>query len=69
MEEYLTVLAAADYLGVSRDKVSRMIKAGTLTAEVDPLDSRQKLIPKKQLDALLAPKKIIKSVERRTSRP
>jgi excisionase family DNA binding protein len=52
MEEYLTVLAAAEYLGVSRDKVSRMINSGQLTAKIDALDSRQKLITRAQLDEI-----------------
>lgn len=46
----LTVLAAAQYLGVSRDKLSRMIKSGQLEAHSNPLDARQRLISVRQLD-------------------
>ncbi len=51
-EEYLTVLAAAKYLGVSRDKLSRMIKERQLEVVINPLDARQRLLPKSLLDGL-----------------
>lgn len=52
MEEYMTILGAAEYLGVSRDKVSRLIRAGKLTTIENQLDSRSRLIAKVQLDTL-----------------
>ncbi len=51
-KELLTVQQAADFLGVSRIKISRLLKNGTLLAKPNPLDSRQKLIPREQLDSL-----------------
>jgi len=60
MDELLTVSAASQYLGVSRDKVSRLIKSGQLTAVDDVLDSRQKLIPRSQLDALKPSGRVVK---------
>ncbi len=62
MEEYLTVLVAAEYLGVSRDKISRMIRSGQITAIPDPVDTRQKLIARSQLDALRPSGKVIRAV-------
>lgn len=52
VEEYLTVLAAAKYLEISRDKVSRLIRSDSLKAITNPLDNRQRLIPRKELDKL-----------------
>lgn len=51
-EEYLTVMAAAKYLNISRDKLARMIKEGKLSTEDNPLDARQKLIVRSKLDRL-----------------
>ncbi len=47
-----TVQEAADYLGVSRVKISKLLRDKVLTAEINPLDSREKLITLKQLDKL-----------------
>lgn len=52
-EELLTVMAAANYLGVSREKLSRLIRTGKLSPSINELDSRERLIPKSQLDALI----------------
>ncbi len=51
-EDFLTILAAAEYLKVSRDKINRLVNAGMLTTIKNPLDSRSKLIAKSQLDSL-----------------
>jgi excisionase family DNA binding protein len=59
-EEYLTVLAAAEYLDVSRDKISRMLKNGELTFIRDTLDKRQRLIPKSELDKVQRAGTVIK---------
>jgi excisionase family DNA binding protein len=42
--KYVKVTEAARLLGVSRVKVSALLKEGTLTFITDPLDSRVKLI-------------------------
>ncbi len=57
--EFLTVMAAAAYLGISRDKLSRLIRAGKLKALENPLDSRQRLIARRELDALRPPGRVI----------
>lgn len=67
--EYLTVLAAASYLGVSRDKLSRMIRAGQIETLPNPLDGRQRLIDKSQLDALKPAGRIITDIEQLQSAP
>jgi excisionase family DNA binding protein len=61
--EYLTVIAAAKYLGVSRDKLSRMIRDRQLEVVENPLDGRQRLIARSELDALKPPGRIITDPE------
>lgn len=53
-ENYVTVQEAAERLGVSRQKVWRLIADGTLPAHADVLDRRQKLIATADLDRLAA---------------
>jgi len=48
----MTVTEAAAYLGVSNQKVTRMLKEGTLKFTIDPLDKRRKLVWVKELDEL-----------------
>ncbi|HEX2911916.1 MAG TPA: excisionase family DNA-binding protein [Chloroflexia bacterium] len=60
-QEFLTVMAAADYLGVSRDKMNRLIRSGKLVAIENPLDGRSKLIDRQQLDNIKPRGRIIKS--------
>ncbi len=47
--KFMTVQEAAKYLEVSRAKISTMLKQGELTAVVNPLNQRQKLIEVSQL--------------------
>jgi|GEM_PF-1042100 len=54
MDELLTLNDAAEYLGVSRMKLWRLVKNGTLTAVENPLDNREKLIGKLEMDKLKA---------------
>ena len=54
MDELLTLNDAAEYLGVSRMKLWRLVKDGTLTAVENPLDNREKLIGKFEMDKLKA---------------
>jgi len=61
--EYLTVIAAARYLGVSRDKLSRMIRDRQLEVVENPLDGRQRLISRNELDALKPSGRIITDLE------
>ena len=48
----VSLLRAADYLGVSRQKVSRLLKKGVLTGERFELDERVVLIDMEELKAL-----------------
>ena len=59
---FFTISAAATHLGVSRDKVKKLVTDGKLTTTPNPLDSRQKLIPEKEVNTLksVAPTKVIK---------
>ncbi len=50
--EMLTVQEAAEYLGVSRFKLARLIRDGELVTYTTPLDRRQRLLRLSDLDAL-----------------
>ncbi len=50
--EMMTVQEAAGYLGVSRFKLARLIRDGELTTYTTPLDRRQRLVRRRDLDAL-----------------
>ena len=50
--DLLMVQEAADYLGVSRFKVARLIADGYLETFVTPMDRRRKLVRRADLDAL-----------------
>jgi excisionase family DNA binding protein len=51
-DEFLPLMQAAAYLGVSRMKLSRMVRAGELTYVSSPLDKRVKLFAREALDQL-----------------
>lgn len=48
----LTVTEGAAYLGVSRNKIWKIIKSGELATRKDPLDERRKLVKKADLQRL-----------------
>jgi excisionase family DNA binding protein len=50
--EHLTINEAAEYLGVSRHKIRRLIKGDKLHSMEDWKDGRQQLINIKELDLL-----------------
>lgn len=50
--EYMTVQAAAELLGVTRRRLWDLIRAGQLEAVQNPLDRREKLIPREEVDRL-----------------
>jgi excisionase family DNA binding protein len=50
--EFMTLTAAAEALGVSRFKISRLIRDGELQAFVSPLDRRQRLVRRSDVEAL-----------------
>lgn len=51
-DEYMTVAEARDYLKVSRGKMTKLIKDGTLKTTPDHLDNRVKLINKTDVEKL-----------------
>jgi excisionase family DNA binding protein len=51
-DDFLPLMQAASYLGVSRMKLSRMIRAGELDYLTSPLDKRVKLFRRADLDQL-----------------
>jgi excisionase family DNA binding protein len=53
-EDLMTVAEAREALGVSKAKMARMIAAGELRAEPDPLDKRFKLVSREEVEALKA---------------
>lgn len=48
----MTVSKAAELLGVSTRKVSRLISKGEIEWRVNPLDNRQRLIPLSEIERL-----------------
>lgn len=52
--EYVPLMQAARYLGVSRVKLNQLIKEGAIAYTVSAIDRRFKLIKKSDLDAFLA---------------
>ncbi len=53
--EYLTLGQAAEYSGVSRVTIWRMVKEGRLPAYQNPRDRRAKLVKREELDEALRP--------------
>jgi excisionase family DNA binding protein len=53
--EFLDVEQAAELLGVTRFTISRLIRAGELTAYVSPLNRRKKLLRRNDVEALRQP--------------
>jgi excisionase family DNA binding protein len=51
-ENFMTLTAAAEALDVSRFKISRLIRDGELKAFVSPLDRRQRLVRRSDVEAL-----------------
>jgi excisionase family DNA binding protein len=50
--DLMTLTGAAEALGVSRFKMSRLIRDGQLQAFVSPLDRRQRLVRRVDVEAL-----------------
>jgi hypothetical protein len=51
--ELITLTAARNILGVSRTKIWRLVREGTLIVYSNPLDKREKLVKRSQVEALL----------------
>jgi len=52
-EQYVPLKEAAEYIGVSRAKLSRLAVGGRITFTTSELDKRLKLFKKADLDAFL----------------
>jgi len=53
-DDLLTTAQARAILGVGKAKMARLIAAGEIPTQPDPLDGRLKLIRRSEVDALLA---------------
>lgn len=51
--DLITLTAARSILGVSRTKIWRLVREGALVVYSNPLDKREKLVPRSQVEALL----------------
>jgi hypothetical protein len=51
-KDLITLSEAAQLLGVSRYKMSRLVSSGKLTTTPDPLDDRAKLVSRQDVLAL-----------------
>jgi hypothetical protein len=51
--DLITLSVARAILGVSRTKIWRLVRDGTLTVYSNPLDRREKLVQRSQVEALL----------------
>lgn len=51
-EQALTLSQAAEFLGVSRFKVSRLVRDGMLPVFMSPLDRRQRFVRRADVEAL-----------------
>lgn len=52
-QKYLNIQEAAEALGVNRKRIWRMIRDGQLEAITNPVDRREKLIPREAIEQLL----------------
>lgn len=51
-KDLITLSEAAQLLGVSRAKISRLVSKGVLATQTDPLDERAKLVSRSDVLAL-----------------
>jgi len=57
-EEYFSLVEAAEYVGVSRVKLSQLVKKGVIPFETSPLDKRVKWFKRSDLDMLRGPHRV-----------
>ncbi len=62
-ERFLTTREAADLLGVSAHALGRRVRAGHLTAHLDPSDLRVRLIDAHELQRYMKPRPIARNRE------
>lgn len=63
-DEFVTMGEAQEILGVSKFTVWRLVKDGKLTAYQSEVDRREKLVRRKDLEALRRPKPLPVSSEK-----
>lgn len=51
-EDYINLKEAREYLGVSRVKMTKLVKDGSVKAIPDPLDSRSQLVKREDIKKL-----------------
>ena len=51
--EAISVTEARDFLGVSNRTMARLVREGTVSVQVDPLDRRRKLVKVSDLQGLI----------------
>ncbi len=51
-KDYMTMREAQEYLGISKVKISKLVKEGTLKTKGNPLDSRVKLVKREDVEKL-----------------
>lgn len=51
-KDYMTMREAQEYLGVSKVKISKLVKDGILQTTSDPLDARVKLVKRSDVEKL-----------------
>lgn len=54
--EFLSLKEAQAYLGVSKTKMWRLVKSGSVRTYEDPLDSRKKLVRREDAEELKRPR-------------
>lgn len=59
-EDLITFKEAQTYLGISKAKMWRLAKEGSLTIYIDPLDKRKRLVSKTEIEKLKHPQKLEK---------
>lgn len=51
-EDYMNLKEAREYLGVSRVKMTKLVKDGVIQTIKNPLDSRSSLVKKEDIEKL-----------------
>jgi hypothetical protein len=62
-DDFVSLTEAARSIGVSRNKMWKLVRAGVFTVYENPRDAREKLLKKADVDAYLAPREMRRSSE------
>lgn len=68
-EELITFKEAQEYLGISKAKMGRLAKEGSLPIYTDPLDKRKKLVPRAEVEKLKQPQAVKKETSAKIQWP